>query len=184
MYAVIDNHSAWELLWALHDTSNGLTGALRAPDRELYAALYSSKTRVPPELYQQVRDNISRSGPVYSTLDSPGSSASQRTLPDIDFTSNLLVVAAWGEKPYPSYRLNIKAITLKDGTLAVEVKQSYDKNCNLFGCIDMTMGTQPIEAVSIPRSEFVPGKYEVVFRETGLLFFPGGTLARSEINLP
>jgi hypothetical protein len=79
-------------------------------------------------------------------------------VPEIDFSKDMIVVSAMGERPHSGYITFIDGACEVDGR--IEVFVSNFENNNL--CIGAFMSvTQPADAVRIPRSDL-----PVVFRET------------------
>jgi hypothetical protein len=106
----------------------------------------------------------------------------QHTLPDVDFSENLLVAAAWGQKPNSGFSIGIRAITLSGRSLIIEVDRREQRCLPWLGlsCVSTLMVTSPVVVVSIAKPGLAPGNYNFVFKDTGG-FFWGETLARGEI---
>jgi len=80
-------------------------------------------------------------------------------LPEIDFSKEMIVVAAMGQRPTSGYLIIIDGACEIDGHLEVFVSSVEDVSCN--GVMDVL--THPADAVRLPRSDM-----PVVFRETQL----------------
>ena len=78
-------------------------------------------------------------------------------LPDIDFSKEMIVVAAMGQRPTSGYWNIIDGACEVDGQVEVFISNVEDPSC--MGAFDAL--TYPADAVRIPRSDL-----PVVFRET------------------
>lgn len=78
-------------------------------------------------------------------------------LPEIDFSREMVVVAAMGQQPSTGYYIIVDSAYERDDRLEVVVKSVITLKC--FGV--MTMMTAPIDIVRLPRIE-----RRVVFRES------------------
>jgi hypothetical protein len=77
--------------------------------------------------------------------------------PEIDFTKEMIVVSAMGQRPSSGYRTVIDGACEVDGQLEVFLSNVEDVSC--IGVA--TVLTHPADAVRLPRSDL-----PVVFRET------------------
>jgi hypothetical protein len=78
-------------------------------------------------------------------------------LPEIDFSREMVVVAAMGRRPSTSYAIIIDgAYERNDYRLEVVVRSVENRR----GCMAMTMMTAPIDIVRLPKTE-----RSVIFRE-------------------
>ena len=68
--------------------------------------------------------------------------------PTIDFSKEMVVVAAQGGQPSSGYDISIQRVSSKDGAITVDVKTtSPDQQCAVLAVI-----TSPVTMVRIPRS--------------------------------
>lgn len=78
-------------------------------------------------------------------------------LPEIDFSREMLIVVAMGQRNTGGYDVIVDGVYEKDKKLEVDVKTtSPGRSCGLPG-----MATEPVDVVRVPKSD-----YPVVFRET------------------
>jgi hypothetical protein len=80
-------------------------------------------------------------------------------LPEIDFSKEMIIVAAMGQRPSSGYSIIIDGACEADGQVEVFVSSVEDVSC---GVVAMVL-TYPADAVRLPRSDL-----PVVFRETQL----------------
>jgi len=81
-------------------------------------------------------------------------------LPEIDFSKEMIVVAAMGQRPSSGYSILIDGACEVDGQIEVFVSSVEEVSCGMGVFPSMTA---PADAVRLPRSEL-----PVVFRETQL----------------
>jgi hypothetical protein len=82
-------------------------------------------------------------------------------LPEIDFSKEMIVVAAMGLRPSSGYAILIDGACEVDGKVEVFVSSVEQVSCGDIGVFPAM--TAPADAVRIPRSDL-----PVVFRETQL----------------
>jgi hypothetical protein len=69
-------------------------------------------------------------------------------LPDINFSKEMVILAALGSRPTGGYAIFIESIYKRDGRLVIKVSsQSAGKNCMVTQAV-----TQPLDIVRIPKS--------------------------------
>lgn len=78
-------------------------------------------------------------------------------MPEVDFSKEMVVIAAMGEKPSSGYAIMVDGACEVDGHVEVFVS-SVDGGC---GGLQMAVVTAPADAVRIPKTDL-----PVVFRET------------------
>ena len=70
-------------------------------------------------------------------------------LPEIDFSQEMVIVAALGSRPTGGYAIFIDGVNEREGRLEIKVSsQSAGKNC----MVTLSL-TQPVDIVRIPKSE-------------------------------
>jgi hypothetical protein len=75
--------------------------------------------------------------------------------PDIDFSREMIIVAAMGPRPTSGYAITVEEAYERSDRLEVAVRNISPGSCGQF-----QMGTQPVEIVRIVKSE-----HPIVFRE-------------------
>jgi|GEM_PF-5818733 len=93
--------------------------------------------------------------------------------PKVDFSTEFVVAAFWGNQPTACYSLKIKSVELKQGSIYVTVEQA----ARAGACAQVVV--QPNDMVAVSRAGLSPAKYNVVFVDTN-----GKQLATSTIALP
>src|SRR4030095_17180821 len=91
------------------------------------------------------------------TMDASGHPVPTATpaAPDIDFSREMIIVAAMGPRPTSGYAITIEEAYERGDRLEVVVRSISPGSCGAF-----QMGTQPVEIVRIAKSE-----RPIVFRE-------------------
>lgn len=79
-------------------------------------------------------------------------------LPEVDFSREMIVVAAMGERPNMGYGIIIESAYERDNQIEINVRSI---SISLKGCGVFPASTSPIDIVRIPKTE-----RPVVFRET------------------
>ena len=79
------------------------------------------------------------------------------SLPEIDFSKEMIVVAAMGERPSSGYSIMIDGVCEVDGHVEVFIS-SVEGGC---GGLQLAVVTAPADAVRIPKTDL-----PIVFRET------------------
>ena len=95
---------------------------------------------------------------VWKRINSGPNSQNAPPMPEIDFTQEILVVAAMGFRPTSGYQITIDAAYLIESYPRLEVVVRSVENTR---CGGFTVITAPIDIVRIPRTD-----RPVVFRET------------------
>ncbi len=93
--------------------------------------------------------------------------------PTVDFRSEFVVAAFWGNKPNGCYSLKIESVSLKQGALQVTVNQAQRDG----GCTQVI--TQPNDIVLVSRAGLPAGKLAVSFLDPG-----GKEIAAGALTLP
>ncbi|HUP27074.1 MAG TPA: protease complex subunit PrcB family protein, partial [Chloroflexia bacterium] len=94
-------------------------------------------------------------------------------VPAVDFKSNFVIAAFWGNKPNGCYTLKIESVALNQGSLHVTINQIERTG----GCTQVIV--QPNDLVLVPRAVLAAGQYTVSFVDTG-----GREIAARSLTLP
>jgi hypothetical protein len=78
------------------------------------------------------------------------------SLPEIDFSLEMVVVVALGARPTSGYGITVDRAYERDDQLEIVVRRASQKHCGVF-----SMMTAPVDIVRLPKT-----KHTVVFRET------------------
>lgn len=98
---------------------------------------------------------------VWNRINSGPNSHNAPPMPEIDFTSEILVVAAMGLRPSSGFQITIDTAYLYESFPRLEVVVRSVENTR---CGGFTVLTAPIDIVRIPRTE-----RPVIFRETQVI---------------
>ena len=78
--------------------------------------------------------------------------------PSVDFTGDIVLVAAMGRRPTGGYSISIEGVSMSDGVLYVDVVERSPG----IGCFSTQVITAPVTAVRVPAHA---GSVEFVIRE-------------------
>jgi hypothetical protein len=106
------------------------------------------------EIWADVWKRIHSFGPTYSIPQLP-----PPPLPDIDFSREMVVVAAMGRRPSSAYSIIIEGAYTYERSYRLEIDVRSKENRN--GCAAYPVMTAPIDMVRLPKTDRT-----VLFRET------------------